>query len=55
MNDELRNAPVDGVQSKYRDWSANIVNHLLQSNQGWGKVLHIVQLQKEPITYELLH
>ena len=54
VNKDLQQNPYDGTGLKHRDWPANIVNHLLSSNQGWGKVTWLVQRLKEPITYNLL-
>ena len=54
VNDDLKNHPFDGVMAKYKDWRSHMVNHLLHSNQGWGKVLWIVQQQRLPITYQRL-
>ena len=51
MSEELRTNPFDGVMSKYKEWSANVTNHLLQCNQGWGRILWLAQKEKEPITY----
>ena len=51
VSKDLQNNPFDGTQSKYRDWAANVVNHLLGSSQGYGKNLWLVQQDREPITY----
>ena len=54
VNKDLLANPYDGTGPKYRDWSANVINHLLSSNQGWGKVMWMVQREREPLTYQRL-
>ena len=38
--------------STYADWSANMFNHLLSCNQGYGKIIWLNQQEKVPITYD---
>ena len=52
VNKDLLASPYDGTGPKYRDWSANVLNHLLGCNQGWGKIIWLVQKIKDPLTYE---
>ena len=51
---DLANHPFANIMREYADWSANMLNHLLRCNQGYGKVIHFVQKDKQPITYERL-
>ena len=46
VSDDLKSNPFDGVTSKYKEWNANVINHLLQSNQGWGKVIWLIRRPK---------
>ena len=54
MSKDLLSNPFDGTSSKYKDWAANVVNHLLGSNQGYGKILWLIQRESEPVTYHRL-
>ena len=53
-NKDLTNNPFNNVMSAYADWAANMSNHLRSCNQGYGKILHMIQLDKHPLTYQRL-
>ena len=40
---DLANNPFGNVMRDYGDWSAHMVNHLVACNQGYGKILHVLQ------------
>ena len=54
MSKHLHCNPFDCTVRKYRDLASNVVNHLLSSNQGYGKILWVAQHDRAPITYERL-
>ena len=54
INKYLQNNHFDGTAAKYKDWASNVVNHILNSNQGYGKILWLLQRETEPVTYQRL-
>ena len=52
---DLAAHPFDNVMRNYSDWAANMTNHLIACNQGYGKILYFLHKEKAPLTYEKLH
>ena len=51
---DLANHPFNNIMREYADWSANMTNHLVSCNQGYGKILYLGQKERNPITYDRL-
>ena len=47
-NDDLKQHPFDGVMSNHKDWRAHVINHLLGSNQGWGRSFGLSRRKASP-------
>ena len=52
---DLAEAPYDGDINKYREWHDLMRDHLLGSNQGYGRILHELSQRKVPLTMALFH
>ena len=49
---ELADTPFDGSPLSFKDWYDNIRDHLLGTNQGYGRVLYEIQREPMPLTAE---
>lgn len=54
VSKELGNSPFDGDILHYRKWRDNMRDHLLGSNQGYGRILHEIESGTTPLTMEYL-
>ena len=42
--------PFDTNSQHYKTWRSRVVDHLMSSNQGWGRVLELTEMQISPLT-----
>ena len=46
---DLTDSPVDGTLEKYKEWRDLMREHLLGSNQGYGRIIYEVEKRRDPI------
>ena len=46
--------PFDDSAAHYRTWRSRVTDHLMASNQSWGRVLELVERQRAPLSKERL-